>query len=103
MTEPHDKPDTLLRVYAIKPGKWDEFLDVWRRIVVLRRKHGFEVLFALVDRDANIFTWAVSHDEDIDQVAERYYADPDRVALEYVADFVDDWKVTKVSREPVPA
>ena len=32
------KLDTLLRVYHIKPGEWDRFLEVWRRIVVLRRE-----------------------------------------------------------------
>lgn len=100
--EPQLKLDTLLRVYNIKPDGWEAFLDIWRRIVAVRRRYGFEVLFALEDRDANVFTWAVRHDDDIDAVAERYYADPERKALEIVGDYVQDYKVTRVSRVTLP-
>ena len=96
------KLDTLLRVYNIKPGEWDRFLEVWRDIVVIRKRHGFRVLFALVDRTENIFTWAVSHDGDIDEAAAGYYKDPARIALEIVENYVVGYKVTKVSRELVP-
>lgn len=99
---PLRKLDTLLRIYSIKPDGWEPFLDVWRRIVAVRRRFGFEVLFALEDREANIFTWAVRHDDDIDQVAERYYADPERKALEIVGEYVLDYKVTRVSRVTLP-
>ena len=94
--------DTLLRVYNIKPDGWTEFLDIWRKIVVVRRRHGFEVLFALEDREENIFTWAVRHDDDIDEAAERYYADPERKALEIVGNYVLDYKVNRVSRVQLP-
>lgn len=99
---PLPKLDTLLRIYSIKPDGWEPFLEVWRRIVAVRRRFGFEVLFALEDREANIFTWAVRHDDDIDQVAERYYADPERKALEIVGEYVLDYKVTRVSRVTLP-
>jgi len=103
MKEPVERrADTLLRSYNINPGDWEPFLEVWRRIVVLRRRHGYEVLFALVDKKNNVFTWAVRHDDDLDAVAENYYKDPDRVALEYVANYVSDYKVTEVIREPLP-
>ena len=49
---------TLLRRYEIKGDDWDSFLDVWRQIVAVRKRHGFEVLFAFEDREENVFTWA---------------------------------------------
>jgi hypothetical protein len=103
MTEPAIKLDTLLRVYNIAPDGWDQFLALWRRIVVVRRRFGFEVLFALADRQENIFTWAVRHDEDIDEVAARYYADPERKELEIIGEFVTDYKVTRVGRVDLPS
>ena len=90
--------DTLLRVYNIRPDGWEQFLVLWRRIVAVRQRFGFELLFALEDREENVFTWAVSHSGDIDEVAERYYADPERKALEVIGDYVIGYKVTKVSR-----
>lgn len=48
-----------LRRYGIKPGHWDEFLEFWRRVVEVRRRHGFVVLLAFADRTANVFTWAI--------------------------------------------
>jgi hypothetical protein len=94
--------DTLLRSYNINPGDWEPFLEVWRRIVAVRKRHGFEVLFALIDRKNNVFTWAVRHDGDINAAADKYYKDPDRIALEYVGNYVADYKVTEVCREPIP-
>ena len=86
----------LLRRYCIAPGQWDAFLEVWRRIVIVRERHGFTVLCAFADRDANMFTWAISYPGDIDAAAERYYADPERIELRTVERFVTDWKVTPV-------
>jgi hypothetical protein len=75
---------TLLRRYFFKPGGWEGFLETWRRIVLLRKRHGFKVQFAFEDREKKVFTWSVSHDGNIDEVAKKYYADPDLVALETV-------------------
>ena len=100
--DPTPTRDTLLRVYNIKPDGWDQFLEIWRRIVAVRRRYGFEVLFALEDREENVFTWAVSHSGDIDEVAERYYADPERKTLEIVGDYVTGYKVTRVARVALP-
>ena len=94
--------DTLLRVYNIAPDGWDEFLELWRRVAAVRRRFGYEVLFALADREENIFTWAVSHSGDLDEVAERYYADPERKELEVIGNYVTGHKVTKVSRVNLP-
>ena len=97
-----DTGTTLLRRYHIKPDGWDAFLEVWRRIVAVRKRFGFKVLFALVDKEENIFTWAISHDGDIDEAAHRYYKDPERKSLEIVGNYVIDHKVTKVTQEPIP-
>jgi len=93
---------TLLRRYYIKPGEWEGFLDVWRRVAKIRRRFGFKILFALVDEQENVFTWAISYDGDIDEVHERYYRDPERVPLGFIADYVLDAKITAVRQEPVP-
>ncbi len=87
---------TLLRRYTIKPQGWEPFLEIWRRIVVVRKRYGFEVLFAFADREQNIFTWAIRHMGDIEEVAARYYQDPERVALETVGEWVTDWEVRPV-------
>ena len=93
---------TLLRRYTIAPDGWTEFLDIWRRIVVLRKRYGFQILFALADREKNIFTWAIHHTGDIDEGAERYYKDPERIALEIVGNYVTDYEIAKVTQEAVP-
>ena len=93
---------TLLRRYTIRSDGWDAFLDIWRRIVAVRQRHGFEVLFALVDRETDMFTWAVYHPGDIEAAADGYYKDPERVELEIVERYVTDWTVSTVTREPIP-
>lgn len=92
---------TLLRRYTIKGGQWDAFLEIWRRIVIVRKRHGFQVLFALSDREENMFTWAIHHPGDIELAAAGYYKDPERVELEIVERYVTDWKVTTVTQETV--
>lgn len=100
LAEPGTAPDAsdrfLLRRYSISPGQWEPFLEVWRRIVVVRERHGFRVLCAFADREANMFTWAIGYSGDIDAAAERYYADPERVALKTVERYVTEWQVTPV-------
>jgi len=63
--------------YAFKPEHKEEFPEVWREIVRVRKKNGFVVPFALLDEENNILNWAVSHDDFADG-ATRYYADPER-------------------------
>ena len=50
---------TELKRYFIKPDGWDEFLQILRRIAVVRERHGFQVLFTFADRELNLFTWAI--------------------------------------------
>lgn len=90
---------TEIKRYFIHEHAWDEFMTVWRRIVTVRRRHGFGVLFAYKDGEQNLFTWAIEHTGDFDAAARSYYRDPERVELEIVADYVSSWEVRRV--EPV--
>jgi hypothetical protein len=73
--------DSQLRIYAIKDGLFDEFVDFWRaEIVPLRRRFGFEIAGAWVDPQARTFAWVVRH-PDFERAAGDYYESPDRRAL----------------------
>lgn len=93
---------TELKRYQITPDGWEGFLDVWRRIVAVRRRHGFGILFAFADRERNMFTWAIDHDGDFDAAAKSYYEDPERIALEIVQDYVTDYEIRKVEVLDLP-
>ena len=92
---------TELKRYNITPDGWEGFLEVWRGIVAVRKRMGFEILFAFIDREKNVFTWAISH-TDFDAAAKRYYEDPERIELEIVANFVTAYEITRVTPEPIP-
>lgn len=99
-TEESAKATTiLLRRYSIKSGEWEPFLEVWHRIIKVRERHGFKILFALEDMEENMFTWSFSYDGDYNEAAKRYYSDPERVDLEIVANYVTDFKVRNVRQE----
>ncbi len=66
-----------LKRYWIAPDRWDDYLAMWRHIAAVRKRCGFNIPFAFIDREANVFTWAISH-ADFDRGAELYYADPER-------------------------
>lgn len=93
---------TQIKRYKIKPKCWNDFLEVWREIVVMRRKHGFGILFAFADRETNWFTWAIDHDSDFDKAAENYYNDPDRIELDRVEEYVSEWEIRVVESLPIP-
>jgi hypothetical protein len=80
---------TLLRRYHIKPGHWEEFMAMWLPITVIRQRFGFTIEFAYEDREQNIFTWAISHPGDLDEVSARYYADPERVTYQSIKDHIE--------------
>lgn len=90
-------PDRLaiLRRYSIV-GDWGEFLGIWRRIVPVRQRHGFRLLFAVADEPTSMFTWAFDFAgewADFAAAQRPYYADPDRVALRGVIDYFADYSV----------
>ncbi len=90
-----------LKRYKIREGEQEAFLNVWRSIVKLRKKHGYSILFALFDRESGWFTWAVAHN-DFDAANGRYYADPDRVALDIVVSYVEEHEIKRVECMPIP-
>jgi hypothetical protein len=93
---------TELKRYQIKPDGWKEFLEVWHRIVAVRRRHGFGILFAFADREQNMFTWAINHDVDFDAAAKAYYEDPERIELEIVGNYIIGFEIRKVEVLDLP-
>lgn len=93
---------TELKRYFIRPDGWEEFLEILRRIAVVRERHGFKVLFALVDRELNLFTWAIRHTGDFDKAAVAYYQDPERVELETVGDYITEYEIRRVEELDIP-
>ncbi len=79
----------MLRRYLLAAGTADEFLSWWSsRIPALRERAGFAIEWAYLDREAETFTWAISHpgDEAAFRAAEEAYAaDPERAAAIAVA------------------
>ena len=82
-----------LRRYSIV-GDWQEFLAIWRRIVVVRERYGFRCLFAVADQPKDLFTWAFDFEGDWDDFAalqRPYYRDPERIELRRVFDHMADY------------
>jgi hypothetical protein len=79
-----------LRIYAIKPGRLNEFTHFWRtEIVPLRESFGFTVDGAWSDPETDTFAWVVSH-ADFAVAQADYYASPDRKMLSHdPAEFID--------------
>ena len=85
----------IMRRYSIVGG-WETFLDLWRRIVPLRARHGFSCLFATIDREKDMFTWAFDFDglwEEFPQAQREYYRDPERIGLRNVFDHMADYSI----------
>lgn len=86
----------IMRRYAIT-GSWDEFLAIWRRILIVRERYGFRCLFAVADRERDMFTWSFDLAgtwEDFPEAQREYYRDPERVALRGVFDYLADYSIT---------
>jgi hypothetical protein len=79
----------VLRIYTIRPGELDEWLEEWRdHVVPLRRAAGFEVLGAWATEEAAeepaTFTWLLGYDGpgSLEAANADYYHSPKRQALE---------------------
>jgi NIPSNAP len=71
-----------LRMYRIKPGEMDEWVEEWReRVLPLRRERGFSVVGPWIRREEDLFVWLIGHD-DLEAANKAYYASPERVALD---------------------
>ncbi len=73
-----------LRMYKVKDGELDAFVEEWRaKIAPLRRTFGFRVEGAWCIRDRGEFIWIISYDgpEGFAARDAAYYASPERKAV----------------------
>lgn len=71
-----------LRRYQIEPGRMADHLAWFPTVRAARERYGFRVLFAVVDAERSIFTWAVAVDDDRDgfvALDAAWMASPERV------------------------
>jgi hypothetical protein len=97
-----DGEATILRNLRIKPGKVDDFFEIWPETVRLRRKLGFEPIFACLDPNTNIVSYCFRFRGNFKEASERYYALPERARLERIADYVADWNEALVDLIDIP-
>ncbi len=72
-----------LREYIVEAGRLEDFVREWKGLVLpLRERQGFTVLGPWVEREASRFVWLVGYDGDIREADERYYASPERAAMD---------------------
>lgn len=94
----------IMRRYSIV-GSWEDFLEVWRRIVPVREAYGFRCLFAVRDEEKDMFTWAFDFDgawEEFPDAQRGYYRDPARVELRGVFDFMADYSLHPARQIALP-
>ncbi len=73
-----------LRIYRIEAGRLDDFVSAWNRgVEPLRRRFGFTSQAWTVPQE-HLFVWLVTYDGDgtFDDADARYYASPERAALD---------------------
>jgi len=77
---------TQLRDYRIAAASMDQWVVEWRtRIVPIRQSVGFTVTGAWVIEEEDRFVWLLTHPgswDDFDEADERYFASPERAALD---------------------
>ena len=76
---------TQLRVYMIKAGQLDRFVELWSKNVrPLRTKKGFVIEGAWKVASEERFVWIVSHDgpEGWEAANKAYYDSPERKAMD---------------------
>jgi hypothetical protein len=71
-----------IRIYEVRPGEMDAWLDEWRREVVpLRQAHGFQTAAAWQCLDNTCFVWVLSYDGDFEAADAEYYDSAERAAI----------------------
>jgi hypothetical protein len=71
-----------LRIYQVKKGRMDEWVEMWRsQVLPLRRRYGFTVTGPWVVHDESRFVWIVGHDN-FSEANAAFYGSPERSALE---------------------
>ena len=74
-----------LRIFDIRPGAMDAFLDAWLKgVYPLRLRHGYQIPSAWVVEADNRFYWLLTYDgpEDWAEKDRAYYASADRAAVD---------------------
>ena len=70
-----------LRIYRIKEGQLEAWIDEWStQVAPLRRHFGFTVLGPWID--GATFYWVIGHDGDFAAADARYYASAERKAVD---------------------
>ena len=92
-----------LRMYRVKPGEMDQFVEEWREgILPARRAHGFSVLGPWIVREEDRFIWIVGH-EDFAAADKAYYESPERAALNPPpTDYLDEVVTLMMDAAPSP-
>jgi hypothetical protein len=81
VTAMHDQ----LRIYTIKPGELEDWIDEWRRLIApLRRRYGFEIMGAWSEKQENRFIWLLRYvgSETWEKADAAYYASPERKVMQ---------------------
>ncbi|HSI98388.1 MAG TPA: NIPSNAP family protein, partial [Gaiellaceae bacterium] len=76
---------TQLRIYTVRPGRLDAWVEEWReRIYPLRERSGFRVLGAWTIPEEDRFVWILDYDGpgSWKQAERDYYTSPERAAVD---------------------
>jgi NIPSNAP len=73
-----------LRVYTVKPGAMEAWVDEWRtHVYPLRVERGFSIPAAWIVENEDRFVWLLEYDgEDYEAANDAYYGSPERRALD---------------------
>jgi NIPSNAP protein len=73
-----------LRIYTIRPGEMDAWLEEWRLLIApLRRRHGFEILGAwTIEPDRFVWILRYAGPKTWQEVDTAYYGSPERAAMQ---------------------
>jgi hypothetical protein len=97
---PQTESTIELKMYKVKPGRWDDLFRLWRRIIELRKQAGFKVLFALADLENNAFVWAIGTDTDFEAGNANYLHGDERLRLNVISNTIAAAELPHV--QPVP-
>ena len=92
-----------LRMYRVKPGLMDEWLESFAAgALPVRRQFGFSVLGPWVVREEDRFIWIVGH-EDFEAADKAYYDSAERAALDPPpSDYLDEIVTVMMDAAPPP-
>lgn len=100
LDEPADLPNSgeiELKIYNVRPHLWGDFLELWRKIVELRRRAGFVVPIAVADVTNNSFIWAVAHGGEWRSNNVNYLSGKERYDLNRLGDCIASFEMPHVT------